>query len=130
MIGLHLEARGETVRVKEVADVDRVAKRMAHPLIVAGDLNTTPPLAPLSNTDSNGKNAFEELIKTTGLSYSPALAPTEQELTFPALGPKTTIDWILFAEPSLFLIDQEVISTQLSDHLPVVAEFRVEKKLQ
>jgi len=127
VIGLHLESRGETVRVKEVEDVDRVVKRMPNSLIVAGDLNTTPPLAPLSNTDANGKNAFEELIKTTGLSYSPALTPTQQELTFPAFGPEATIDWILFAEPSLSLVDQVVISTQLSDHLPVVAEFRVGK---
>ena len=125
VVGLHLESRGETVRVKEVVDVDRVAQRLGPPLIVAGDLNTTPTIAPLSNLDDDGKNAFEELIAATGLSYSPTLAPAEQELTFPAFGPDRMIDWILFSEQNFSLLDQEVIQTQLSDHLPVVAEFRV-----
>ena len=127
VVGMHLESRGEAVRVREVVDVDRVAKRLGPPLIVAGDLNTTPTIAPMSNLDADGKNAFEELIDATGLSYSPTLAPAEEELTFPAFGPKTTIDWILFSDQSFSLLDQEVIKTQLSDHLPVAAEFRVER---
>ena len=126
VVGLHLESRSESVRVKEAADVARIVKRLKHPLIVAGDLNTTPPGAPRSNTDEDGKNAFEELVKTTGLSYSPLLSPTEQELTFSAMDPQTTIDWILFAQPDFSLVDQKVVSTQLSDHLPVVAELKLE----
>lgn len=129
VVGLHLESRSESVRVKEAADVARVVKRLKHPMIVAGDLNTTPPGAPRSSADEDGKNAFEELINATGLSYSPSVSPTEQELTFSAMDPQTTIDWILFAQPNLTLVDQKVISTQLSDHLPVVAEFRVEETI-
>ena len=130
VIGLHLEARGETVRVKEANDVARFAERLNHPLIVAGDLNTTPPVAPLSKTGIEGNNAFEELVKSTELSYSPDQAPTEKELTFPAFGPETTIDWILFTEPSLSLVEQRVVSSQLSDHLPVVAEFRLKSNVK
>ena len=125
VVGLHLESRSETVRVKEVADVDRAIKQLDHPVIVAGDLNTTPTIAPMSNLDSDGVNAFEELIRLTGLAYSPALPPAENELTFPAFGPKTTIDWILFSADRFSLVEQEVIQTQLSDHLPVVAEFEI-----
>lgn len=127
VVGLHLESRGENVRVKEVADVDLAVEKLNHPLIVAGDLNTTPSIAPLSNLDGDGKNAFEELIRLTGLSYSPALSPTENELTFPAFGPESTIDWILFSGDDFSLIEQEVIKTQLSDHLPVVAEFEIKR---
>ena len=127
VIGLHLESRSETIRVEEVFDVSLVASRLENPIIIAGDLNTTPPGAPQSNSSSDGSNAFEELIKATQLSYSPALTPTQPELTFPAFEPATTIDWVLFEEPALSLIQQEVIQTQLSDHLPVVAELRVEQ---
>lgn len=123
VMGLHLESRGETVRVKEVGDVNRVASHLEKPLILAGDLNTTPTIAPQSNLDANGRNAFEELVSLTGLSYSPALSPAKDELTFPAFGPKTTIDWILFSGDTFSLVEQEVIETQLSDHLPVLAEF-------
>ena len=127
VIGLHLESRGEAVRVKEVADVARFAKKLNHPLVIAGDLNTTPSNAPQSNADVNGENGFENLIQATELSFSPTLVPACQELTFPAFAPETTIDWILFAEPKIKLVDQEVITTELSDHLPVVAEFRIEE---
>ena len=126
VMGLHLESRGEAVRVREVAGVNRVASYLEHPLILAGDLNTTPIIAPQSNLDAAGRNAFEELIRLTGLSYSPALSPAQDELTFPAFGPKTTIDWILFSGDKFSLVGQKVLKTQLSDHLPVVAEFKIE----
>jgi len=124
---LHLESRNETVRVEEAFDVGLVASRLENPIVVAGDLNTTPPGAPQSNASVDGRNAFEELVNANVLSYSPALAPSEAELTFPAFAPATTIDWVLFEEPALSLIQQKVIQTQLSDHLPVVAELCVER---
>jgi len=98
VIGLHLESRNETVRVEEAFDVNRVASRLENPIVVAGDLNTAPPEAPQSNTSVDGRNAFEELVNANVLSYSPALAPSAAELTFPAFAPATTIDWVLFEE--------------------------------
>ena len=124
-MGLHLESRSETVRVLESTDVHRCAETTNHPLIIAGDLNTTPGIAPTSQRDENGTNAFENLIQLTGLSYQPDLKPNRQQLTFPSMEPVSTIDWILFQEPELVLNSQHVSSTQLSDHLPVTAEFRV-----
>ena len=128
VIGLHLESRGETVRVREVADVARFGEQLAYPMIIAGDLNTTPRGAPRAKVSDDGRNAFDEFIKATGLSHFPALPASPSELTFPSLEPATTIDWILYDEAAFSLNQQRVIETELSDHLPVVAEFQIRSK--
>ena len=126
MMGLHLEARGEPVRLRESRDVHKAAQTTDHPLIVAGDLNTKPRFESLDPDPDDGEdNAFENLIQLTGLSYQPTSKPSPQQLTFPSMDPESTIDWILFQEPELVLESQRVVSTQLSDHLPVMAEFQV-----
>lgn len=129
-VGVHMEARGESVRVRQAVDLTTECSKLEHPIFVAGDLNTTPSFAPFSSVDQNDENAFEKLVQptATGLSYSPALAPTEAELTFPSGKPKTVIDWILYEDRFYQLVSQDVIHSLLSDHLTVIAEFREAKK--
>ena len=125
VVGLHLEARSESVRVKEVRDVAEFTSRQEHPLLLMGDLNTTPKIAPYSNTNESGENAFEELVSTTGLSYSPSDVPLESEFTFSSMDPRSVIDWVLFESPELTLVEQKVVRSPLSDHFPAVAEFQI-----
>lgn len=125
VVGLHLESRSEAVRVKEVPDVCKVTGRLKHPILLAGDLNTTPAHAPHSSTDTDGENAFELLVKQSGLSFSPSNVPAPDEYTFSTMQPQSVIDWIMFESMHLKLIDQHVVNSQLSDHLPVVAEFKL-----
>ncbi|MFT7632968.1 MAG: endonuclease/exonuclease/phosphatase (EEP) superfamily protein YafD [Mariniblastus sp.] len=99
---------------------------MAYPVLLAGDLNTTPRIAPHSQADEQGKNAFEEVIRETGISYSPLAKPNSNELTFPSDEPRSTIGWILFNSDAFELVDQTVVPSLLSDHLPVVAEFSIQ----
>ena len=126
LIGVHLEARGEAVRVHQVDDVAAACSQFRHPIFLAGDLNTTPPKAPYSNTNAEGKNAFAELTaqSATGLTYSPGAVPVASDLTYPSDKPKSVIDWILYDESEFTLQTQTVFPTLLSDHLPVVAKFR------
>ena len=126
VVGLHLESRGESVRVKEVCDVADFVSRCVHPVLLMGDLNTTPKNAPQSNSNKDGENAFENLISSTGLSYAPQGVPQESELTFSSMKPQSVIDWILFESPRVKLVDQKVVRSPLSDHFPVVAEFVIQ----
>ena len=125
IVGLHLESRGEAVRVNEVPDVIDVLSKLEQPIVLAGDLNTTPSHAPHSSTNGQGQNAFELLIEKSGLSFSPTGTPTPDEYTFSTMQPQSVIDWILFESLRLKLVDQQVIKSQLSDHMPVVAEFEL-----
>ena len=120
IIGLHLESRGEAIRVKQIDDVARHAGQFSGPLVVAGDLNTTPSQFPNSQSDSDGINAFDKLIEQTEFSYSPNSVAGTQSLTYSSVNPKLLIDWILLSH-ELRLIKQEIIDSQLSDHRPVVA---------
>ena len=128
VIGLHLESRGENVRVQEARDVADFFSRQEYPVLLMGDLNTTPQIAPQSNVSTDGENAFETLITGTGLSYSPKGVPQELEFTFSSMNPQSVIDWILFEPGELELLDQKVVRSPLSDHFPVVAEFRIQNR--
>lgn len=128
VVGLHLESRGETTRVQQATDVIETCRGLAFPVLLAGDLNTTPRNAPHSQADEQGKNAFEEVIRETGMSYSPLAKPNSNELTFPSDAPRSTIDWILFNSDAFELVDQTVVQSLLSDHLPVVAEFSIKTR--
>lgn len=121
---LHLESRGEEVRVRQIDNVitscrSALAARTA-PLIIAGDLNTTLPSLPNSATDASGVNAMEKLITASGLATSPEISPTSFGGTFPADTPDRLIDWILFTGEQFSLRKSEIINSQLSDHRPVV----------
>ncbi|MDB4766197.1 endonuclease/exonuclease/phosphatase family protein [bacterium] len=120
IVGLHLESRGEAIRVKQIDDVARHAGQLTGPIVIAGDLNTTPSNFPNSQTDFSGVNAFDKLIEQTQFSYSPDSVIGTQSLTYSTIEPKLLIDWILLSH-ELRLVKQEIIDSQLSDHRPVVA---------
>lgn len=130
IIGLHLEARGEEVRVVQALDVAVVANQKRHPVILGGDLNTTPSWAPHSTKDTDGKNAFEVLEAATRLLYPPtegAQWPNQDDLTYSTMEPKSVIDWVLYDPDAFRATSSEVIQTKLSDHFPVVVELEISK---
>ena len=123
VMALHLESRGEPIRVQQVDDVISTAESCSLPLIVAGDLNTTPATAPGSQKDSHGVNAFDKLIDQTKWECRPESFDNSASFTFPAGAPAKIIDWILASDDRLLFTDHRVVQTELSDHLPVVATF-------
>ena len=131
VIGVHMESRGEDVRVNQVFDLTNKYSELEYPVFIAGDLNTTPESFPRSNLNRDGKNAFDNLVdpSATGLSFSPLNTPDEAQLTFPSDNPTTLIDWILFDDSFFKLNSQKTIPSLLSDHLPVMGEFEQVKKL-
>lgn len=120
LVGLHLESRGETIRTKQVDDVARHCGTLSHPLIVGGDLNTTPSHFPNAQFDRDGVNAFDKLIQQTQFSRFRRDADPPEAMTFSTRDPRLAIDWILVG-PELNLVNVEVIPSSLSDHRPVIA---------
>jgi endonuclease/exonuclease/phosphatase family metal-dependent hydrolase len=131
VVGLHLESRGEAIRVKQVDDVARHLGTLGSPIVVAGDLNTTPSQFPNSQLDADGVNAFDKLISQTQFSYQDDSAnrsagPASNRMTYSTLQPKLVIDWVLLSD-GLSVVDQQTIATELSDHRPVVAAIEIKE---
>ena len=122
IMGLHLESRGEAIRVKQVDQVVEAARNISDGLVIAGDLNTTPLAAPHAARDPDGVNAFEKLIQQLPSSFQPVSFDAKDTFTFPAKTPIKIIDWILLPHGDWMHHSHEVIQTELSDHLPVVSE--------
>jgi len=125
VVGLHLESRGEAIRVKQIDDVARHLGMLSAPIVLAGDLNTTPSDLPNSQQDVDGVNAFDKMILQTQFSYRPVSIEGSGDqnsslMTYSTLQPKSVIDWVLLSH-ELSLVDQKIVDTQLSDHRPVVA---------
>ena len=121
VMGLHLESRGEPIRVEQVEQVTSAAQDSVWPLIICGDLNTTPLAAPHAATDGHGVNAFEKLIENLDCQFEPTSFDEPSTFTFPANNPVKIIDWILISHETLQRESQTVVQTELSDHLPVVS---------
>ena len=122
--GLHLEHRSEACRVESVRYLQEELAQLDGPLILLGDLNTTPRNSPQSRETADGYNAFDLLNASIGLQSAPLQILNADQLTFPAWAPVRAIDWILYRTKFFKLVEHEVVPTQLSDHRPVVATFR------
>ena len=122
VVGAHLSHRSEAVRVRSAGMLVDLARDGALPTIVAGDLNSTPPGYPESETDPQGANAIEAfdnsgVFQRQRLAQSPAVG----DLTFHAAKPTCVIDWILIP-PDWGFPHYRVALSQLSDHRPVYAD--------
>ena len=122
LLGLHLESRSEETRVESVRFLNSYLAKLEGPVLLAGDLNTTPPEAPRSGKTKSGENAFQILVQESDLKHFRVTkeSPTER-LTFPAWEPVSAIDWILF-RGLLQYRNHQVLQTKLSDHLPIVVD--------
>lgn len=119
MIGAHLAHRSEPVRVSAAKVLAAVAKQSELPLVVAGDLNSTPPGFPRANT--SGENAIEVLDAAGCFQRSPLAAPQAADMTYPSVHGESVIDWILIPKTWQFR-DYRVIESDHSDHRPIFAE--------
>lgn len=120
VIGAHLSHRSEELRVRSAKLLIDIARKSANPVLVAGDLNSTPSGFPQSGKDKSGRNALDTLDDSDLFQRRPERAPGPKELIFPSDKPKSVIDWILLSKKAEF-VNYSVWQSQLSDHLPVKA---------
>jgi len=99
-------ALGHKSRVKELQHVANIINSINEPILFTGDLNT-----------QNEKEL--EILKNTRLKR------IETTDTFPSWKPKRRIDYI-FHSPEFEVVESYVLdSLKSSDHLPLVAEFKL-----
>ncbi|MDA0658415.1 MAG: endonuclease/exonuclease/phosphatase family protein [Planctomycetota bacterium] len=123
LIGTHLEARSESVRVRSARNMIQQVAAGDVPVFVLGDLNSTPPNFPYSASDEHGHNAIS-IMDAAGLWQRTLQDDTpvaEHQLTFPSMKRRSVIDWIFIPQEAR-LVNYEVVDSLLSDHCPVVAD--------
>lgn len=121
LIATHLSSRSEEVRVESAKMLTKIAANSILPVVVVGDLNSTPSNYPYSQVDLKGDNAID-LFDDSGLFVRSPSGPVIEvsQMTFPADVPVRLIDWVLIPTSSSFQ-DYRVGSSELSDHRPVIA---------
>lgn len=125
VIGVHLEMRSEETRVQAAQRLIETQREFSDPMILLGDLNSTPPGFPDSKTSLLGQNTVELLESFGGFQRRPSRGrATHQDFTFPAEAPRRIIDWIL--PDQNFRITEYVVLRNIreSDHFPVLATLR------
>jgi endonuclease/exonuclease/phosphatase family metal-dependent hydrolase len=121
VLAAHLSHRSESVRVASARLITQWADEGEVPLVVAGDLNSTPPGFPGHGKDASGNNAVAQLDVCGAFRRRPDSPPEADRMTFHSTRPRVVIDWILIPDAWRFR-DYRVILSELSDHRPVVAD--------
>ena len=121
LVAAHLSHRSEAVRILSAKMIVALADDSALPLIVAGDLNSSPAGFPHSSNSANGENAIDVLDSAAAFARVPTKAPITDDMTYDSVQPSAVIDWILIPATWSFRSYRAVVS-QLSDHRPIYAE--------
>jgi endonuclease/exonuclease/phosphatase family metal-dependent hydrolase len=125
-LAVHFEVRDESTRVGCRDQVSSIAKEFGIPFLVLGDFNSTPSGYSGHQSDAEGRNAIDHLLRSGHFPAGQVPPPDSGYLTFPSAGPDRAIDWIL-ATGDCELRNHRVISADLSDYLMVVADVVVNR---
>ncbi len=122
VVGVHLSASSESRRVASARMICDVHRESNVPLIAIGDFNSTPQGYPEFGTDEAGDNAIEIMFADKELMTLPVGLPVDpKDFTFPSESPDRVIDWVFVSSPWR-LTKKQVLSSDLSDHFPVIAQ--------
>ena len=95
-------------RKKQMDFIEAYIKTVSEPIILMGDFNELP--------DSSEMKKITNILEDTA---------TQEYGTFPADGATARIDYI-FVSSNIIVKDNQVIESQASDHLPVIAKIYIE----
>lgn len=119
LLPIHLEHRYESVRLASVKAIAE-AVDISGPVVLAGDFNSTLPDWKAGEPDVHGDTALSWLLDH-GFERDMLIKPLFDRFTFNTSRPDRVIDWVLASKP-LRLIDTQAITTETSDHRPIVVE--------
>ena len=134
---VHLSLEGETYRQDSVEMIHQQHLSSKLPMIAMGDFNSTPTGWPGHRVGPDGENTIDWLMASEDWHTKPQILPIEmidpmnpidpkvwlqrEDFTFPSHTPEKVIDWIFVTSPWK-MQNKTVVDTNLSDHLPVIAE--------
>lgn len=122
VFAVHLTVHNEALRAECARIILRIQAESDIPLIAMGDFNSTPIGYPDSRSDESGNNAIDLLFKSSLFATIPmGTPPNSRDFTFPSEQPSLVIDWIFVSSPWK-IMEKKVLSSPLSDHLPVTAQ--------
>lgn len=130
LIAAHLSHRSEGLRVKSSQRLLDFVEGLGRPVVIAGDLNSTPTGFADSQTSSAGMNAIDVFDASGQYVRRPADDTGDPSLyTFRSDRPSRVIDWIL-VPAGYGLQSYEVVDSLLSDHRPIVADILLDVTAQ
>jgi endonuclease/exonuclease/phosphatase family metal-dependent hydrolase len=122
VVAVHLAPETETIRVQSARMILKIQQASDLPLMALGDFNAAPTGSPEGYVSDSGENTIDLLRASTQLTTQPMGTPVDpSDFTFPSEHPNQAIDWIFISPPWQFL-EKLVLSSNLSDHLPVIAQ--------
>lgn len=110
----HLDHQRAEQRISQVEEILEIVDADPGPGILVGDLNATPET--------------EEVRMLTEGPFVDAFAGSDGDYTFPADDPIKRIDFLLAAEAES-ISDAEVMASEASDHLPLIATVTVARSV-
>ena len=113
-LNTHLDARRDPVEREHSADEIRQMVEAAGPvpIILLGDFNSTPTSKTYEKTRAYLADTWEAVGQGDGF-------------TIPVTKPTRRIDFIWITRTSIEPVSMHVLRSEASDHLPIVAEFRL-----
>ncbi|WKA51251.1 endonuclease/exonuclease/phosphatase family protein [Planococcus liqunii] len=116
----HLALEEEELKVS-IGELVGIIEKRSFPRIVLGDFNALPRDGQIKRLNRHLSDAFLKLKRGDAYTYP---APYQNAETGENFKPITRIDYI-FADPELDPVQVAVMETDVSDHLPIAADFVV-----
>lgn len=121
----HLSLKDEELKVS-VDEILALTEKSKFPCIIMGDFNAPPFYTPIRKMNSYFTDAFLKMKSGDSYTYP---APYSYIKTGVDLKPVTRIDYIFYS-PELEVMQTATISTDVSDHLPIVADLVFAETMQ
>lgn len=121
----HLSLKDEELKLS-VKEILALTEQSKFPVIVMGDFNAPPFYAPIRKMNRHFTDAFLKQKRGDAYTYP---SPYSYNMTGVELKPVTRIDYIFFG-PEIEVAQTATISTNVSDHLPIVADLVLARKKQ
>lgn len=115
----HLALKEEELQVNIGELLDISGKRSKLPRLVLGDFNAPPQHPHIQKLNGHYSDAFLKMKRGDAYTYP---APYKNEETGEIFNPATRIDYI-FSCSQLEVIQSAIMHTDVSDHLPIMADF-------
>lgn len=123
LIGVHLSSRSEALRVESAEHIMTLLEQSQHgSVILAGDMNASPPGFTFAQRDDAGRNTMELFDQSIFFRRMPdGSHVVDADMTFPSDQPDRVIDWILIPRSWAF-VAYSVHRSDVSDHCAVLAD--------